>query len=83
MNILKNSIFSRFVSDEEDEVDDGLVGGILCVWGSPCSGKSILERKFPNYLIFCDRRRDTVLVLCDTAATKNAIPLFACIKNWM
>lgn len=29
MNILKNSIFSRFISDEDDEVDEGLVGGIL------------------------------------------------------
>lgn len=72
MNILKNSIFSRFISDEDDEVDEGLVGGILCVWGSPNSGKSIVAAKIAKYL--ADRRRDTVLVLCDTAA-----PMLPCL----
>ncbi len=73
MNILKNSIFSRFTSDEREELDDdGLVGGILCVWGSPNSGKSIVAAKIAKYL--ADRRRDTVLLLCDTAA-----PMLPCL----
>lgn len=70
MNLLKKALSMNSNSQQLDM--GGMVGGILCVWGSPSSGKSILSAKVAKYL--ADRRKDTILVLCDTSA-----PMLPCL----
>ncbi|MGL4790633.1 MAG: ParA family protein [Anaerotignaceae bacterium] len=69
MNFKKNSIFSKIDRDIKEEV---LHGGVLAVWGSPGSGKSIVSTKLAKYL--ADRKKNVILVFCDMTA-----PMLPCI----
>ncbi|WP_409969141.1 ParA family protein [Bengtsoniella intestinalis] len=69
MNFKKQSIFMRGGTVTEDDYEDG---GILAVWGSPGSGKTIASVKLAKYL--ASKKQNTVLVLCDMNA-----PMLPCI----
>ena len=70
LNFKKKSIFAR--STEEKTEEEILHGGVLAVWGSPGSGKTILAAKLAKYL--ADKKKNTVLLLCDMTA-----PMLPCI----
>jgi len=72
MNFKKKGIFSRSVRDEEPAAEEELQGGILAVWGSPGSGKTVTAVKIAKYL--ADKKRNVVLLLCDMTA-----PMLPCI----
>ncbi len=72
MNFKKKSIFSRSVRNEGPAIEEELQGGILAVWGSPGSGKTVTAVKIAKYL--ADKKRNVVLVLCDMTA-----PMLPCI----
>jgi adenylylsulfate kinase-like enzyme len=40
----KDSIFTRNNKDKS-KVDESLPGGVLAIWGSPCSGKTTVAVK--------------------------------------
>mgnify|MGYP001156508724 CR=1 FL=1 len=70
MNFKKSSIFWRGAEDEpEQELESG---GILAVWGSPGSGKSITAVKLAKAL--ADKKKNVVLLLCDMTA-----PMLPCV----
>ena len=70
LNFKKNSIFTRNKKEEKDEED--LNSGVLAVWGSPGSGKTIVATKIAKYL--ADKKKNAVLLLCDMTA-----PMLPCI----
>ena len=67
----KNGIFSRGIeaSGETGAKDEG---GVLAVWGSPGSGKTVTAVKIAKYL--ADKKHNTALLLCDMTA-----PMLPCI----
>ena len=69
-NFIKGGIFSR--SGEADQSDQRGGGGMLAVWGSPGSGKTVTAAKIAKCL--SDKRLNTALLLCDMAA-----PMLPCI----
>jgi len=50
MNFKKKSIFSRSLRAGESDAEEKLQGGILAVWGSPGSGKTVTAVKIVKYL---------------------------------
>ena len=70
MNFKKSSIFRRGAEDEPEQEPES--GGILAVWGSPGSGKSITAVKLAKAL--ADRKKNVVLLLCDMTA-----PMLPCV----
>lgn len=71
MNFKKAGIFKRGV-DAEPEQERHESGGILAVWGSPGSGKTVTAVKLAKAL--ADKKRNVALVLCDMTA-----PMLPCI----
>ncbi|WP_353095435.1 AAA family ATPase [Tissierella praeacuta] len=70
LNFKKKGIFTRKTQEKEQE--EVLHGGVLAVWGSPGSGKTIVATKIAKYL--ADKKKNVVLVLCDMTA-----PMLPCI----
>jgi MinD-like ATPase involved in chromosome partitioning or flagellar assembly len=66
LNFKKNGIFTRRAEQEGAAGEPEPDGGILAVWGSPGSGKTVAAVKLAKYL--ADQKRNTVLVLCDATA---------------
>lgn len=49
MNFMKNSLFQRNLEQErEEEMPEE--GGVLAVWGSPSSGKTVVSVKLAEHL---------------------------------
>ena len=69
MNFKKSSIFRRGAEDEPEQ--EPVSGGILAVWGSPGSGKSITAVKLAKAL--ADRKKNVVLLLCDMTAPMDQL----------
>ena len=69
MNFRKASIFQRDTENPEEQNDSG---GMLAVWGSPGSGKTITAVKIAKML--SARKKNVILLLCDMAA-----PMLPCI----
>lgn len=69
MNFRKASIFQRDTEKPEEQNDSG---GVLAVWGSPGSGKTITAVKIAKML--SARKKNVILLLCDMAA-----PMLPCI----
>jgi len=72
MNFKKKSIFSRTASAEAALPEDAAAEGILAVWGSPGSGKTMTAVKIAKHL--ADKKQNVVLLLCDMTA-----PMLPCI----
>ena len=72
MNFKKKSIFHRGEDDAYGQEAQEESGGILAVWGSPGSGKSITAVKLAKAL--ADRKKNVVLLLCDMTA-----PMLPCV----
>jgi MinD superfamily P-loop ATPase len=72
MNFKKKSIFRRGEDDAyEPEVQEES-GGVLAVWGSPGSGKTITAVKLAKML--AEKKKNVALVMCDMTA-----PMLPCI----
>lgn len=69
MNFRKASIFQRDTEKPEEQNDSG---GMLAVWGSPGSGKTVTAAKIAKAL--SARKKNVILLLCDMAA-----PMLPCI----
>ena len=69
MNFRKASIFQRDTEKPEEQNDSG---GMLAVWGSPGSGKTVTAAKIAKML--SARKKNVILLLCDMAA-----PMLPCI----
>ena len=63
MNFRKASIFQRDTEKPEEQNDSG---GMLAVWGSPGSGKTITAVKIAKML--SARKKNVILLRCDMAA---------------
>lgn len=72
MNFKKKSIFTRSAPAEDAIQQEAVTDGILAVWGSPGSGKTVTAVKIAKYL--ADRKQNVVLLLCDMTA-----PMLPCI----
>lgn len=72
MNFKKKSIFTRSATAEDAIQQEAVTDGILAVWGSPGSGKTVTAVKIAKYL--ADRKQNVVLLLCDMTA-----PMLPCI----
>lgn len=72
MNFKKKSIFSRSAPAETAVPEDATTEGILGVWGSPGSGKTVTAVKIAKHL--SDKKQNVVLLLCDMTA-----PMLPCI----
>ncbi|MDD3778460.1 MAG: hypothetical protein PHU76_01690 [Synergistaceae bacterium] len=71
MNFKKAGIFKRGGDDEPEQACQDS-GGILAVWGSPGSGKTVTAVKLAKAL--ATKKRNVTLVLCDMTA-----PMLPCI----
>ena len=71
MNFIKKSIFHRS-DDELEQETQAESGGILVVWGSPGSGKTVTAAKLAKAL--ADKKKNVALLLCDMTA-----PMLPCI----
>lgn len=72
MNFKKMSIFHRGGAEDDYEQEVQSSGGVLAVWGSPGSGKTVTAVKLAKAL--ADKKRNVALVLCDMTA-----PMLPCI----
>ena len=72
MNFKKMSIFHRGGAEDDYEQEAQSSGGVLAVWGSPGSGKTVTAVKLAKAL--ADKKRNVALVLCDMTA-----PMLPCI----
>jgi MinD-like ATPase involved in chromosome partitioning or flagellar assembly len=72
LNFKKNGIFTRQVPKEDTPPQQEPQEGILAVWGSPGSGKTVTAVKLAKHL--ADRKKNVVLLLCDMTA-----PMLPCI----
>ena len=72
LNFKKKGIFTRQPAREDAQPDQEPQGGILAVWGSPGSGKTVTAAKIAKHL--ADRKKNVVLLLCDATA-----PMLPCI----
>lgn len=72
MNFKKKSIFSRSAPAEATVQEDAATDGILAVWGSPGSGKTVTAVKIAKHL--AEKKQNVVLLLCDMTA-----PMLPCI----
>ena len=71
LNFKKSTIFSREDKAEKQD-EDTATGGVICVWGSPSSGKTTVAMKLAKHL--ADKKKNVVLLLCDATA-----PMLPCI----
>ena len=69
MNFKKDSIFSK---SDKIKAEKQLHSGVLAVWGSPASGKTVVATKIAKYL--SDKKKNVVLLLCDMTC-----PMLPCI----
>ena len=72
MNFKKRSIFHRGANDEPEQEVQAESGGMLAVWGSPGSGKTVAAVKLAKAL--ADKKKNVALLLCDMTA-----PMLPCI----
>ncbi|WP_458862895.1 nucleotide-binding protein [Acidaminobacterium chupaoyuni] len=72
MNFKKMSIFHRGGAEDDYEQEAQSSGGVLAVWGSPGSGKTVTAVKLAKALAY--KKRNVALVLCDMTA-----PMLPCI----
>ncbi len=72
LNFKKNGIFTRQSAGEDTPQEQEPQGGVLAVWGSPGSGKTVTAVKLAKHL--ADRKKNVVLLLCDMTA-----PMLPCI----
>ena len=72
LNFKKKGIFTRQAPKEDAPQEQEPQGGILAVWGSPGSGKTVTAVKIAKHL--ADRKKNVVLLLCDMTA-----PMLPCI----
>lgn len=72
LNFKKNGIFTRRTAEDEAPQVPSSQNGILAVWGSPGSGKTVTAVKIAKHL--ADRKKNVVLLLCDATA-----PMLPCI----
>lgn len=73
MNFMKGSLFQRKTEPEQDlEPVMDSQGGVLAVWGSPGSGKTVTAVKIAKYL--ASKKKNVILLLCDMTA-----PMLPCI----
>ena len=72
MNFKKRSIFHRSANDEPEQEAQAENGGMLTVWGSPGSGKTVTAVKLAKAL--ADKKKNVALLLCDMTA-----PMLPCI----
>lgn len=72
LNFKKNGIFTRQTPKEDAPPPQEPQDGILAVWGSPGSGKTVTAVKLAKHL--ADRKKNVVLLLCDMTA-----PMLPCI----
>ena len=73
MNFKKGSLFKRS-TDLEQAVEQEIIpqGGVLAVWGSPGSGKTVTAVKIAKQLAM--KKQNVILLLCDMTA-----PMMPCI----
>ncbi len=72
MNFKKNTLFRRPSEQEEETSRSGVQGGVLAVWGSPGSGKTVTAVKIAQHL--ASKKKNVALLLCDMTA-----PMLPCI----
>lgn len=72
LNFKKKGIFTRQAPKEDASPQQEPQDGILAVWGSPGSGKTVTAVKLAKHL--ADRKKNVVLLLCDMTA-----PMLPCI----
>ncbi len=72
MNFKKASIFRRSGDEAETVQAVETQGGVLAVWGSPGSGKTVTAVKIAKHL--ASRKKNVILLLCDMTA-----PMLPCI----
>ncbi|WP_331655523.1 DEAD/DEAH box helicase family protein, partial [Aminipila sp.] len=72
LNFKKRSIFTRQSAEEDIRQQQELQKGILAVWGSPGSGKTVTAVKIAKHL--AQQKQNVVLLLCDMTA-----PMLPCI----
>jgi len=74
LNFKKKGIFARRYENDPllEPGDADLDAGVLAVWGSPGSGKTVVSVKLAKYL--SDKRKNVALLLCDMTA-----PMLPCI----
>ncbi|MDD2294372.1 MAG: hypothetical protein PHV21_04020 [Synergistaceae bacterium] len=72
MNFKKKSIFHRGEDDDYEQEAQVESGGILAVWGSPGSGKTVTAVKLAKAL--ADKKKNVALLMCDMTA-----PMLPCI----
>ncbi len=72
MNFKKASIFRRGGDEAETIQAVETQGGVLAVWGSPGSGKTVTAVKIAKHL--ASRKKNVILLLCDMTA-----PMLPCI----
>lgn len=65
MNFKRNSLFLRNSGNEEEESREP-EGGVLAVWGSPSSGKTVVSVKLAEYL--ARKKRNVLLIFADMTA---------------
>lgn len=65
MNFKRNSLFQRNQGKEEEENREP-EGGVLAVWGSPSSGKTVVSVKLAEYL--ARKKRNVLLIFADMTA---------------
>lgn len=70
MNFLKSGIFNRNGPGEAEP--EAASGGVLAVWGSPGSGKTVTAVKLAKAL--AEQKRNVLLLLCDATA-----PMLPCV----
>ena len=62
MNFMNNSIFQRNKACEREE-ESPEEGGVLAVWGSPSTGKTVVSVKLAEHL--ARKKRNVILILAD------------------
>lgn len=72
MNFKKASIFRRGGDEAEAAQPVDTQGGVLAVWGSPGSGKTVTAVKIAKHL--ASQKKNVILLLCDMTA-----PMLPCI----
>ena len=76
MNFKKRSIFHRGANDEPEQEVQAESGGMLAVWGSPGSGKTVAAVKLAKAL--ADKKKNVALLLCDM--TPEVYTAYAIVK---
>ena len=83
MNFMKNSLFQRNLEQErEEEMPEE--GGVLAVWGSPSSGKTVVSVKLAEHLAKKKRNGWTILLFPrpENTLKKASLPLDLCCRRF-